>query len=83
MIPPGGVLHQFILETFAKTGRSLTLENIQREFTLSGIEEADSLVAKLERQGSVHRNSGDRVITHAYPFSNEPTAHRVQLADGP
>ena len=26
---------------------------------------------------------GDSAITHAYPFSNEPTAHRVQLAGGP
>lgn len=83
MIPQGGALHQFILETFAKTGRSPTLEDIQRKCGLSSPEEADSLVAELERRGSVHRNPGDREITHAYPFSNEPTPHRVQLAHGP
>ncbi len=83
MIPQGGALHRFILETFARTGHSPTLEDIQRKFALSSIKEADSLVAELERRGSVHRNPGDRAITHAYPFSNEPTPHTVQLVDGP
>lgn len=83
MIPRGGALHRFILEMFAKTGRSPILEDIQREFALSSREEADSLVAELERRGSVHRNPGDREITHAYPFSNEPTPHKVQVVDGP
>lgn len=83
MIPQGGIVHRFILETFAKTGRSPTLEDIKREFVLSSIKEADSLVAELDRRGSVHRNPGNREITHAYPFSNESTSHRVQLANGP
>jgi hypothetical protein len=83
MVPPGGAIHRFILEAFAHTGRSPTLEDIQRQFALSSVEEANLLVAALERRGSVHRNPGDRAITHAYPFSNEPTAHRVQLAGGP
>src|SRR5215831_684656 len=83
MIPQGGALHRFILETFARTGHSPTLEDIQHKFVLSSIKEADSRVAELERRGSVHRNPGDREITHAYPFSNEPTSHRVQLANGP
>ncbi len=83
MIPQGGSLHRFILETFAKTGHAPTLKTIQREFALPSLEEAHSLVAELERRGAIHRNPGDHAITHAYPFSNEPTAHRVQLADGP
>ncbi|MGH8006550.1 MAG: alkylmercury lyase family protein [Candidatus Binatia bacterium] len=84
MIPPGGAVHRFILETFAKTGHSPTLEDIRQVFApLSSVEVADSLVAELERRGSVHRNAGDREVTHAYPFSNEPTPHKVQLADGP
>lgn len=83
MIPHGGIVHQFILKTFATTGRSPTLEDIQQEFKLSSIGEADKLVADLERLGAIHRNPGDREITHAYPFSNEPTPHHVQLADGP
>jgi hypothetical protein len=83
MIPPGGTVHKFILRMFAKTGHSPTLADIQREFALAGLGEADSLIVELERHGSVHRSPGDRAITHAYPFSNEPTAHRVQLADEP
>jgi hypothetical protein len=83
MIPPGGTVHQFILRTFAKTGHSPTLTDIQHEFALAGLGDADLLITELERHGSVHRTSGDRAITHAYPFSNEPTAHRVQLANGP
>src|SRR5713226_4547728 len=83
MIPQGGTLHRFILEMFARTGHSPTLEDIRREFALPRVEEADSLVTELERRGSVHRNPGDRAITHAYPFSNEPTSHQVQLVDGP
>ena len=83
MIPQGGALHRFILKTFARTGHSPTLEDIQRQFALFSIKEADSLVAELERRGSVHRNPGDRELTHVYPFSNEPTPHKVQVVDGP
>lgn len=83
MIPQGGALHRFILETFANTGHAPTLETIQCEFALPSLEEVNSLVAELERRGAIHRNPGDRAITHAYPFSNEPTSHRVQLTDGP
>jgi hypothetical protein len=83
MVSPGGTVHKFILRTFAKTGHSPTLADIQHEFALASLGEADLLIAELERHGSVHRTPGDRAITYAYPFSNEPTAHRVQLASGP
>lgn len=82
-IPRGDGLHQFVLETFAATGQSPTLEQIQERFSLRTLSEADAMVAALERVGSIHRNAGDGAITHAYPFSNEPTAHRVRLAGGP
>jgi hypothetical protein len=74
---------RFVLQTFAATGRSPSLADIQRRFHLASPDEADTLVRDLETAGSVHRNPGDAAITHAYPFSNEPTAHRVQLAGGP
>jgi hypothetical protein len=79
----GDPLHRFILETFATAGRSPTLEEIRVHFTLPTLGEADAMVAALVRSGAIHRNPGDPAITHAYPFSNEPTAHRVQLAGGP
>ncbi len=83
LIPRGGPAHRFVLETFARTGRSPTLDDVRRRFHLATIEQADALVAELERAGCVHRNAGDSAITHAYPFSNERTAHRVQLSQGP
>ena len=75
--------HRFVLETFAETGHSPSLEEIRRRFGLASVSDAEALVVELERGGSIHRNAGDATITHAYPFSNEPTAHRVQLAGGP
>ena len=41
------------------------------------------MLVALEGTGAIHRNPGDPAVTHAYPFSNERTAHRVRLADGP
>ena len=83
MIPQGGTVHRFILETFATTGHAPTLEDIQAKLQLTSVEEAEALIAELEEKGCVHRKAGDRTVTHAYPFSNEPTPHRVHLADGP
>ncbi len=83
MIPHGGPVHRYILETFATTGHAPTLEAIQAQFALASVDEAEALVTELEARGCLHRNAGDRGITHAYPFSNEPTPHRVYLAGGP
>lgn len=81
--PKGDLLHLFILETFAKTGRSPTLDQIQHQFQLATMSDAEARVTALERTGAIHRNPGDAVVTHAYPFSNDPTWHRVRLARGP
>lgn len=83
MIAQEEVAHKFILETFARTGRSPTIEEIRREFGMPSVSEAELLVQALERRGSIHRNPGDQEVSHAYPFSNEPTLHRVRLAGGP
>lgn len=83
MIAQEDTAHKFILEAFAQTGRSPTTEDIRRHFGLPGTGEAEALVQALERRGSIHRNPGDPAITYAYPFSNEPTLHRVRLAEGP
>src|SRR5262249_5520994 len=83
MIPQGGPVHRYILKIFATTGRAPTLEAIQAQFGLISVEEAEARVTELEARGCIHRNAGDRVVTHAYPFSNEPTLHRVHLAGGP
>jgi hypothetical protein len=82
VIARGNALHQFVLETFAATGRSPTLAQVQERFSLGTLGDADAMVAELARTGAVHRDPGDSTITHAYPFSNEPTAHRVRLEGG-
>ncbi len=81
-LPADDDLHRFVLQTFATTGRSPTLEHIQDRFGLPSVDDADRRVSELERRGVIHRNPGDRLITHAYPFSNDTTAHRVRLTGG-
>lgn len=75
-------LHMFILETFASTGKSPSLEQIRQRFELATTQDAEAHVTTLERTGAIHRDPDDTAITHAYPFSNGVTAHRVQLASG-
>jgi len=75
-------LHQFILQIFVATGHSPTLSDVQEQFSLDNEEDAEKLLSDLEQTRAIHRNSGDTLVTHVYPFSNEPTAHRVTLASG-
>lgn len=75
-------LHQFILKTFASSGRSPSLADVQRAFSLNTEEDAERLLAELEQTQAIHRAPGDALVTHAYPFSNDPTPHRVRLASG-
>ncbi|MEX2225804.1 MAG: alkylmercury lyase family protein [Dehalococcoidia bacterium] len=81
-LPRRDPLHRFVLETFADCGRSPTLDEIQVRFSLESVAEANRMVIALEQRGAIHRNPNDSTITHAYPFSNDPTPHRVLLAGG-
>lgn len=76
-------LHLFILETFASAGRSPSLDEIRFRFGLATESDAEGLLVALEGTGAIHRNPGDPAVTHAYPFSNDRTSHRVRLAGGP
>ncbi len=75
-------LHQFILQSFVATGHSPELSDIQKRFSLDGEDDAEQLLSELEQTKAIHRNPGDVLVTHAYPFSNEPTPHLVTLASG-
>jgi hypothetical protein len=81
--PQKDPLHVFILERFAAVGHSPSPDEIRLRFGLATLTEVEEQVAALERTGAIHRTAGDTSITHAYPFSNEPTAHRVHLVGGP
>lgn len=74
--------HLSILKSFAATGQSPTLESLQETLKLSTIDEVDDILNTLESKGLIHRNPGDQLVTHAYPFSNEPTNHLVKLTSG-
>lgn len=76
------IAHQSILKTFASTGKSPTLKRLQRVLNATNLDEVNTLLDRLEGKGLIHRNPGDELVTHAYPFSNEPTAHLVKLASG-
>ncbi len=75
-------LHQFILQTFANTGHSPSLAEIQQQFSLDTEQEANQWVADMEYTKVIHRTPGDLLVTHAYPFSNEKTRYKVILASG-
>jgi len=74
--------HQSILKIFATTGQSPTLENLQQELDASSLDEVNTILNSLQSKGLIHRNPEDPSVTHAYPFSNEPTKHVVKLASG-
>ena len=75
-------LHQFILKSFAERGRSPSLIEVQHQFSLDDESSAEHLIARLEETKAIHRNPGDPLVTHAYPFSNEPTPYQVMLSTG-
>lgn len=75
--------HRFILEAFARTGRSPSLADIQRQFELPTEDDALILLEELQGRGLIHRRPGDSSVTHAYPFSNVATKHRVRISGGP
>ncbi|MGH3065676.1 MAG: organomercurial lyase, partial [Gaiellaceae bacterium] len=72
-------LYFWILRRFATHGRSSSTE-MREEAARMGAELEDAL-ATLAREDLVHRGS-DGEITVAYPFSGNPTAHRVRFPDG-
>jgi hypothetical protein len=75
-------LHQFILKSFSEQGRSPSLAEVQQEFSLDDESTAERFIGELEATKAIHRNTGDPLVTHAYPFSNEVTPYQVTLAAG-
>ena len=73
-------LHRYILEEFAKSGKSPTVEDMMVATHAASREEVTEALSALEERGYIHRLDGDEAITHAYPFSNEPTQHIVELS---
>jgi len=67
-----------VLEPFARLGRPPYLHEIGKETGLS-VEDLRDLVAVLEAHDLLGNDNSADVILYAYPFTGEPTEHRVGL----
>ncbi|MHA6632060.1 alkylmercury lyase family protein [Pseudonocardia sichuanensis] len=77
--PAEKTVHQAILRAFAATGRPPTLSDLDAVTTGSGRATADVL-AELHDLDAI-RLAPDGQIAVAYPFSANPTRHRVRIGD--
>ena len=78
---PAHRLHQVILQAFLTRGCAPRLADLRPVARASGIG-LEHLLAELAVHDVIQRTA-DGAIAVAYPFSGSPTAHLVQLADGP
>ena len=78
---PAHRLHQVILHAFLQDGCAPRLADLRPVARASGIG-LEHLLAELAVHDVIQRTA-DGAIQVAYPFSGSPTAHRVQLEDGP
>lgn len=78
---PARKLHQWVLTTFAATGRAPARADVQRMARERGLD-ADPALAELVAR-DVLAVDGRGEIRAAYPFSPTPTRHQVSWAGGP
>lgn len=69
---------RIILELFARLGRPPLLHEIGKETGLS-VENIRTLVAELQAHDLLGSDPSADVVLYAYPFTGEPTEHRVRL----
>jgi alkylmercury lyase len=74
-------LHRQILRTFLGAGHAPDPAQVRAMAADLGVDVADGL-ARLAERDLVHCGQDGRIRV-AYPFSGEPTAHRVQVRDRP
>lgn len=72
-------LRKLILEQFLELGRALTRKEIAEELGFS-TEKIDSLLKELDGN-DILVVDGNGEIAAAYPYSSNPTVHRVQVED--
>jgi hypothetical protein len=80
LTPPNRELHRRVLHAFLEDGAAPSGESPSSQARDLGLDPSESL-AELDRRDLVHL--ANDVVAVAYPFSGIPTAHRVQLEDGP
>ena len=72
---------RYILWYFADTGRAPRLSELQRELQLPAEEDAAAILARLHDADLIVYDADTTRIAAAYPFSGEPTGHRVEIGD--
>lgn len=83
LAPSARALYRTILNGFAETGRPPDPDTLERVAAQSGVD-ASAVLAGLGNLDIVLTDPGHRLrVRVAYPFSAEPTPHRVALDGGP
>lgn len=70
-----------VLRHFADTGRAPRLSELQRELHPALQEDAAAILTRLDAADLIVYEPATASITAAYPFSGEPTGHRVEIGD--
>ncbi|MBI2458556.1 MAG: alkylmercury lyase family protein [candidate division NC10 bacterium] len=71
----------YVLRHFADTGRAPRLSELQRELQLPAEEDAAAILTRLHKADLIVFDAATTQITAAYPFSGEPTGHRVEVGN--
>src|SRR5260221_12524422 len=77
--PTARAIYEYILRTFAQTGRPTTVETIVQALNLPDRATGELYVRDIETGGGVYRDSVTGKILSAHPFSATPPPHRITL----
>lgn len=72
---------RYVLWHFAETGRAPRLLDLQRELQLGLEDDAVAILIRLHKADLIIYDTATARISAAYPFSNKPTSHRVEIGD--
>jgi hypothetical protein len=72
---------RYILWHFGDTGEAPELAELRQELQLPSEEETSAILARLHGADLIVYDADMTGITAAYPFSSEPTGHRVEIGD--
>ncbi len=70
---------RYVLRHFADTGRAPGLAELRRELQLPAEEVAAAILTRLHESDLIVYDAATTRIAAAYPFSGEPTGHRVEI----
>ncbi len=78
--PTARAIYEYILRTFAQTGRPPSVETIVQALNLPDMATGEHYLRDIETGGGIYRDSVTGKILSAYPFSATPTPHRITLS---